>query len=308
MHEPIKPYRGRFAPSPTGPLHFGSLIAAVGSYLDARRNGGEWLVRIEDLDRPREERGAADAILHVLERYGFEWDRTVVRQSSRSAAYAAALALLHRDGKVFPCACTRREISDSTLTIASEPVYLGTCRNGVGPGRVARAIRARVDQTVISFEDRIQGKVEQNLALEVGDFVVKRADGLFAYQLAVVVDDFDQGITDVVRGADLLASTPRQILLQRQLAYPTPRYAHLPVAVDRSGEKLSKQTRAAPLGASEASARLWRALEFLGQGPPKDLRNGDQATLWGWARTHWSLERVPRMRSLGGETNRDSTV
>jgi glutamyl-Q tRNA(Asp) synthetase len=298
MHDPINRYRGRFAPSPTGPLHFGSLIAAVGSYLEARRNRGEWLLRMEDLDRLREEPGAADAILRILEAYGFEWDGSVVRQSRRDEAYAAALARLRREGWVFPCACTRREISDSMFGSANEPVYPGTCRNGIAPGREARAVRMRVGDAVISFEDRLQGAIEQDLALEVGDFVVRRADGLFAYQLAVVVDDFDQGVTDVVRGADLLASTPRQILLQQRLGYPTPRYAHLPVALNRGGEKLSKQTRALPLVAAEAPLRLWRALRFLGQDPPASLVGENVSALWNWALINWRAAKIPRQRSL----------
>ena len=302
MHDSTIRYRGRFAPSPTGPLHFGSLIAAVGSCLEARRNGGEWRVRMEDLDLPREEPGAADAILRTLEAYGFEWDGPVLRQSARGEAYATALARLQRGGFVFACACTRREISDSTLGGASEPVYPGTCRNGIAPGRAARAIRMRVDDAVIGFHDRVQGRIEQDLAREVGDFVVRRADGLFAYQLAVVVDDFDQGITDVVRGADLLASTPRQILLQRRLGYPAPQYAHLPVAVNPAGEKLSKQTRAAPIEAGEAPLRLWRALNFLGQDPPPVLRGESVADLWIWARANWRRDRVPRRHSIGDPT------
>ncbi|HKB72871.1 MAG TPA: tRNA glutamyl-Q(34) synthetase GluQRS, partial [Burkholderiales bacterium] len=232
MHDSTTRYRGRFAPSPTGPLHFGSLVAAVGSYLEARWNRGRWLVRMEDLDRPREARGASKAILSMLEAYGFEWDGKVVFQSRRDAAYGAALKRLEHVRAVFPCTCTRREISDSAVAPASEPISPGTCRKGLSPGRSARAMRVRVDNTVIAFEDLLQGRIEQNLAREVGDFVVRRADGLFAYQLAVVVDDFEQNITDVVRGADLLASTPRQILLQRLLGHPVPRYMHLPVVVN----------------------------------------------------------------------------
>ncbi|HUL93017.1 MAG TPA: tRNA glutamyl-Q(34) synthetase GluQRS [Burkholderiales bacterium] len=298
MHDSTKPYRGRFAPSPTGPLHFGSLIAAVGSYVDARRNGGAWLVRIEDLDSPREASGAADAILRTLDGYGFEWDGSVVRQSLRGASYAAALERLEREGAVFPCACTRREISDSTLGGTSEPIYPGTCRSGIPPGRRARSIRARVGDAVISFEDRLQGRIEQNLAEEVGDFVVRRADGPFAYQLAVVVDDFEQGITHVVRGADLLGSTPRQLLLQRRLAYPTPQYMHLPVAVNRNGEKLSKQTLATPLAPAEGPLQLWRALRFLGQDPPTELKQEKIEVLWGWAVANWRTDRIPPARSL----------
>lgn len=302
MHDSTKPYRGRFAPSPTGPLHFGSLIAAVGSYLDARRSGGVWLVRIEDLDGPREAKGAADAILQTLEGYGFEWDGPLVWQSRRGVAYAAALEHLEREGAVYPCACTRREVSDSTLGGMREPIYPGTCRSGIPAGRRARAIRARVDDAVIGFEDRLQGKIEQNLADEVGDFVVRRADGLFAYQIAVVVDDFEQGITDIVRGADLLASTPRQMLLQRKMGYPAPRYTHLPVAVDRSGEKLSKQTLAAPLTPTEGPFQLWRALGFLGQEPPTELKTEGTAAVWSWALANWQAGKIPRRRSIREDT------
>ncbi|HET7765820.1 MAG TPA: tRNA glutamyl-Q(34) synthetase GluQRS [Burkholderiales bacterium] len=298
MHDSRKLYRGRFAPSPTGPLHFGSLIAAVGSYLDARADGGVWLVRMDDLDRPREADGAADAILRTLEAYGFEWDEGVVRQSHRGRAYAAALERLQRDGRLFPCACTRREIADSSLGGASEPIYPGTCRSGLPSDRPGRAIRARVDETPIAFDDRVQGRTEQNLAREVGDFVVRRADGLYAYQLAVVVDDFEQGITDVVRGADLLWSTPRQILLQRRLGYAAPRYAHLPVAVNRSREKLSKQTLAAPLSTAGAPRQVWRALRFLGQKPPGQLERASLPEVWAWARANWYMGHVPQRHSL----------
>ena len=298
MHDSTRLYRGRFAPSPTGPLHFGSLVAAVGSYLEARWNRGKWLVRMEDLDRPREAPGAADAILRMIEAYGFEWDGQIVFQSRRDAAYGAALKRLQHEHAVFPCACTRREISDSTMGSASEPIYPGTCRKGLSPGRSPRAMRVRVDNAVIAFEDLLQGEIEQNLAREVGDFVVRRADGLFAYQLAVVVDDFEQGITDIVRGADLLTSTPRQILLQRLLGFPTPRYMHLPVAVNQTGEKLSKQTRAAPLTVAEAPLRLWQALCFLGQEAPVELAAGKIADVWNWALANWRTERIPTRRSI----------
>lgn len=298
MHDPTKSYRGRFAPSPTGPLHFGSLVAAVGSRLDAGTRGGKWFVRMEDLDPPREAPGAARAILRTLEAYGFEWDGKVVFQSRRGAAYSEALARLEREQAVFRCACTRREISDSALSLAGEPIYPGTCRGGLAPGREARAVRVRVDNGVIAFDDALQGRIEQNLAREVGDFVVRRADGLFAYQLSVVVDDFEQGITDVVRGSDLLASTPRQVLLQRLLGCPMPRYMHLPVAVNRSGEKLSKQTLARPLAIEDAPEQLVRALRFLGQAPPADLAVADVAEIWSWARPSWRSDTIPRQRSL----------
>ena len=298
MHDSTRPYRGRFAPSPTGLLHFGSLVAAVGSYLEARWNRGRWLVRMEDLDRLREARGASKAILKMLEAYGFEWDGKVVFQSRRDAAYAAALKRLERGHAVFPCACTRREISDSTLSAAGKSIYPGTCRKGPPPGRTARAVRVRVDNAVIAFEDLLQGRIEQNLAREVGDFVVRRADGLFAYQLAVVVDDFERDITDVVRGADLLASTARQILLQRLLGHPTPRYMHLPVAVNQAGEKISKQTRAAPLTVTEAPSRVLQALRFLGQEPPAGLEAATIAEIWNWALANWRTERIPTRRSI----------
>jgi len=266
--------------------------------LEARARRGDWLVRMEDLDRPREAPGAADAILRTLEAYGFEWDGEVVFQSGRDAAYSAALARLDKQRAVFPCACTRREISDSSLPMAGEPVYPGTCRKGVSPGRQTRTTRVRVEDAVVAFDDRLQGRIEQNLAREVGDFVVRRSDGFFAYQLAVVVDDFEQGVTHVVRGADLLASTPRQVLLQRMLAYPTPQYSHLPVAVNRNGEKLSKQTLAAPLADCEAPAELVRALRFLGQDAPADLAAASIPEIWTWARKNWRTDSIPRRRSL----------
>jgi len=296
---PYSNYRGRFAPSPTGPLHFGSLVAALGSYLEARTRGGAWLVRMEDLDRPRVAPGAADAILRALDAYGFEWDEEVMYQSARQDAYASALALLEHRQAVFPCACARKEIADSVLSLRGEPVYPGTCRNGLAPGKSRRAIRVLVEEREeIGFDDVVQGRFAQMLASDVGDFVVRRADGLFAYQLAVVVDDAEQRITDVVRGADLLLSTPRQILLQRLLDLPTPRYLHLPVALTGAGEKLSKQTLARPLAAADAPTRLWDALLFLGQAPPSALARGSLRDIWSWAHTRWSADAIPRQRGM----------
>ncbi len=289
-------YRGRFAPSPTGPLHFGSLVAAVGSYLDARTQGGEWLVRMEDVDTPRNQPGAADDILRTLEAFGFAWDGPVLWQSTRGAAYGEALEALKRDGQVYGCACSRKEIADSATHAAIDGglAYPGLCRAGLPAGREARAWRLRVDDREIAFDDRLQGRVAQHLAHDVGDFVLRRADGLFAYQLAVVVDDAWQGITDVVRGADLLASTPRQIALQRSLGYPEPVYAHLPVAANPAGEKLSKQTLAQALRVDQASAELVAALRFLGQAVPGELSRASVAEVWAWARAHWSFAAVPR--------------
>jgi glutamyl-Q tRNA(Asp) synthetase len=292
-------YRGRFAPSPTGPLHFGSLVAALGSYADARAARGEWLVRMEDLDPPREQAGAADAILAALEAFGFEWDGPVVWQSRRGDAYRDALDRLAALGATYPCACTRKELQDSALAAPDGSlVYPGTCREGLPPGKAMRAVRVRVGDAVVAFDDAVQGCVVQHLAREVGDFVVRRADGLVAYQLAVVVDDAAQGITDVVRGADLLDSTPRQIHLQRLLGLPTPRYAHLPVAVNGAGEKLSKQTLAAPVDPAQPAPALVAALAFLGQAPPMALGRADARTVVAWAAANWARDRVPRVRAL----------
>ncbi|HEV2007463.1 MAG TPA: tRNA glutamyl-Q(34) synthetase GluQRS, partial [Burkholderiales bacterium] len=262
-------YRGRFAPSPTGPLHFGSLVAAVASYLEARHRDGEWLVRIEDLDPPRVVAGATDDILRILEACGMHWDGTVIYQSAHHDAYHAALHRLRARDVVYPCACTRREIADSALAGVEGPVYPGTCRNGVADGKVARALRIDTRGASIAFVDALQGAVRQDLETEIGDFVLYRADQVIAYQLAVVVDDAEQGITDVVRGADLLDSTPRQIYLQQLLNLPSPRYMHVAIAVNAAGEKLSKQTLAAAIGAQQPLPELIRALHFLGQDPPR---------------------------------------
>ncbi len=291
-------YRGRFAPSPTGPLHFGSLVAAVGSFLSARSRGGQWLVRIEDLDAPRQVPGAADRILRTLEAFGMAWDGPVMYQSTRKEAYEAALQRLRSQGAVYACGCTRREIADSSIGGPVAAIYPGTCRRGLAPGRLPRALRVRVDGPAVAFEDRVQGRLSHFLGSESGDFVVRRADGLFAYQLAVVVDDGEQGITEVVRGADLLDSTPRQIHLQRLLGLPTPQYLHLPVAVDAGGEKLSKQTRAAPLGSARPVPLLAGALAFLGQRPPAELAGAEVDEFWRWAVAHWRAGRIPRVQAL----------
>ncbi|KVO54498.1 tRNA glutamyl-Q(34) synthetase GluQRS [Burkholderia stagnalis] len=265
-------YRGRFAPSPTGPLHFGSLVGALASWLDARAQRGAWLVRIEDIDGPRTVPGAAEAILATLAHFGMTPDEPPVWQSAREADYAAALERLKATGLVYPCGCTRKEIADS-LRAAHERhttlAYPGTCRAGLH-GKPARAWRLRVpdgDAAVVTFDDRWQHIQSQNLATEVGDFVLKRADGLWAYQLAVVVDDADAGITHVVRGADLLDSTARQIYLQRCLGVPTPSYLHVPVVVDAHGEKLSKQTGATALERDDPLPALKAAAAHLGLAP-----------------------------------------
>lgn len=262
-------YRGRFAPSPTGPLHIGSLVSALASWLDARARGGAWLVRIEDIDGPRTVPGAADDILATLARFGMQADEPPVWQSRRTARYSEALDTLQATGLIYPCGCTRKEIADSLLSAHARNTtlaYPGTCRDGLH-GKPARAWRLRVpdgDAATIVFRDRWQAMQKQNLATEVGDFVLKRADGQWAYQLAVVVDDADAGITHIVRGADLLDSTARQIYLQRCLRVPTPEYLHVPVVVNEAGEKLSKQNGAtalnldSPLDALHTAARHLR--------------------------------------------------
>lgn len=253
------PYIGRFAPSPTGPLHAGSLVAAVASYLDARVHGGRWLVRIEDVDEGRSVAGAADAALELLTKLGMHADGDIVWQSRRGALYQQAFDML--GDLAYPCGCNRREIADSRIGLAPDgsAIYPGTCRHGLTPGKTARSFRLRVPdagQDAISFSDRFAGTITQQLAVDAGDFVLKRGDGFWAYQLAVVVDDALQGVTDVVRGADLLDSTPRQIYLQRVLGLPTPRYLHVPVLRNALGEKLSKQTGAQAISAATESAAL----------------------------------------------------
>jgi glutamyl-Q tRNA(Asp) synthetase len=294
----ISSYRGRFAPSPTGPLHFGSLVAAVGSFLEARSRGGEWLVRMEDLDLTRVVPGAADDILRTLDAFGLHWDGAVMAQSARNEAYRAALAELEKLGAVYPCACTRKEIADSAVSGIDGPVYPGTCRAGVPEGRAPRAMRVRTDIGPVGFDDALQGRISQILEAEVGDFVVRRADGLFAYQLAVVVDDAEQAITHVVRGADLLDSTPRQIALQKLLGLPTPAYLHLPVAVNERGEKLSKQTLAPTVSRANPVAQLCAVLAFLNQVPPEELKTADTDDFWRWAVAHWRAERLPAVRAI----------
>jgi glutamyl-Q tRNA(Asp) synthetase len=267
-HDAGRKYVGRFAPSPTGPLHAGSLVAALASWLDARAHGGTWLLRIEDIDAPRCVAGAAAGIIRTLRTFGFDWNEDIVYQSARAASYQAAFDRLRDAGLVYPCACTRREIADSVAGVREhafgrELVYPGTCRGGIAAGREARAWRVRVPDGSVSFEDGWAGPCAQDLAQEVGDFVLKRADGQWAYQLAVVVDDAAQGVTHVVRGADLLDSTARQIHLCRQLGVTVPNYLHVPVLVNAQGEKLSKQTRALALDPASRDTELdaaWRHL------------------------------------------------
>lgn len=291
-------YVGRFAPSPTGPLHFGSLIAAVASYCEAKSQRGQWLLRMEDLDRPREIKGAAAAILQQLENFGFEWDGPVLYQSHRDDAYAAALAQLKQQHLIYPCTCTRKEIADSSTSIGIEGlIYPGTCLSQPIKPNAAMAWRIKTPDNIITFHDDIQGQISQNLQHDIGDFILKRADGLFAYQLAVVVDDAEQGITHIVRGADLLNSTPRQIYLQQMMGYSTPQYAHVPVATNAAGEKLSKQTLAQAIDAEDSAYLLFLALQFLGQNPPEYLQSETNQIVWQWAIANWQLHNVPAVKS-----------
>ena len=282
-------YVGRFAPSPTGRLHMGSLVAAVASWCDARYHGGRWLVRMEDLDPPREVAGAADDILRTLEAFGLHWDDEVVFQSRRHEHYLAALQELQEQGRVFPCACSRKELS-------GQSVYPGYCRDGLSTGRTGRSERFSFHVGTWSWQDAVQGAQVFNAEL-LGDFVVRRADGLWAYQLAVVVDDIAQGVNAIVRGADLLDSTPRQLALRAALApeFPVSDWAHLPILVNAENQKLSKQTLAAPIDPEQGVSHLLSALEILGQ-PVEDLRGEDQGNLeelLNRAAAHWDIRKVP---------------
>jgi len=277
---------GRFAPSPTGPLHLGSLFTAVASYVHARALGGRWLLRMEDLDTPRCVPGAADSILRTLERHGFSWD-DLTYQHDRIELYRDALERLDRGGHTFACTCSRSQVQESG-------VYPGTCRNRAPAYEGPHSIRLRVPNETMGFDDEVQGRYAQRLGEDVGDFVVSRRDHIIAYQLAVVADDAAQHVTHVVRGADLLDNTPRQLLLFRFLGAPAPRYAHVPALIDRSGRKLSKQTRANAVDACAPSDNLWLILALLGHDPPDELRGAGPIELLEWAAAQWNLSRIPR--------------
>ena len=292
---------GRFAPSPTGPLHLGSLVAAVGSYAAAKRGGGLWLLRMEDLDTPRVVPGMADDMFRTLETLGFAWDGEVMWQSRRSEAYGAALERLLTSGDAYPCGCSRTEIARAASAPhdgEGEVAYPNICRNGLPPGKEPRSYRVKVGSDPIVVRDLVMGEKRYDLARICGDFVVKRADGLFAYQLAVVVDDADQGVTQVVRGADLLSSTPRQILLQGLLGYETPTYAHLPLVTAPGGGKLSKRDNAVSLAAgrdlaADGGGLILAALRFLGQRPLESLAGASGREVLAWGATHFDLSLVP---------------
>ncbi len=287
MVSPATPYIGRFAPSPTGPLHFGSLATAVASYLDARHYHGQWLLRMEDIDPPREMAGAADLILNQLDNHGLHWDGSVLYQSRRGDAYRDALKRLEADGLIYRCHCSRQQLKE---------------RGGLHPRRCTHpgnqdephALRLSVaEDSEVTFNDLFQGRQHQHIKQEVGDFVLHRKDGFFAYQLAVVVDDAYQGINQVIRGSDLLDSTPRQIYLQQLLDIASPQYGHLPVAVDAAGNKLSKQNLAAPVERTTPALNLWVAMQWLGMAPPDTLKMATPGELLAWAIPHWDRHRVP---------------
>ncbi|MDH1008248.1 tRNA glutamyl-Q(34) synthetase GluQRS [Pseudomonas nicosulfuronedens] len=289
---PASRYVGRFAPTPSGYLHFGSLVAAVASYLDARAVDGKWLVRMEDLDPPREMPGAQAAILETLERYGFEWDSPVERQSDRHAVYAAQVEQWLRSGLAYACTCSRKQLE------GSNGIYPGTCRDAQHDWHGDVAIRLRVPELDYRFTDRLQGEFHQHLGREVGDFIIRRRDGLFAYQLAVVLDDAWQGVTDIVRGADLLDNTPRQLYLQELLGIAAPRYLHVPLIIQPDGHKLGKTYRSPPLQADQASPLLVRALNALGQQPPAELRQATPQEVLAWGIVHWDANAIPHCLTL----------
>lgn len=299
-------YRGRFAPSPTGSLHFGSVIAALGSYLEARTRRGEWLVRIENVDGTREVAGASKNILDTLAALGMEWDREILYQAQRNESYRDALATLMSRQLIYPCACTRKEIADSSVTGIDGLIYTGICRNRPITGNGPRSWRIKTDNRMVTFDDVLQGRIQQQIQSSIGDFVLRRADGIYTYQLAVVVDDAEQGVSHVVRGADLLSSTPRQIYLQQLLDYSTPQYMHLPVAINAAGEKLSKQTRAGAIDTRRPVPWLVRALSFLGQMPPAELAGCNLPSFWDWALKNWKSEKIPPVRSRPAETSHET--
>ncbi|MDX1914586.1 MAG: tRNA glutamyl-Q(34) synthetase GluQRS [Methylophilus sp.] len=292
-------YVGRFAPSPTGPLHFGSLVAAVASYCDAKANQGQWLIRIEDLDKPREMAGASQNILSTLEAFGFAWDGSIIYQSQRTQAYEEAFFRLQEMDKIYGCICSRKEIADSAVRTGIEgAIYPKTCLQHPPIASKNMAYRVMTENRSLSFVDHVQGVIHQNLAQDIGDFVLKRADGIFAYQLAVVVDDAYQNITHIVRGSDLLNSTTRQLYLQQLLGLKTPCYAHIPIVVNEQGEKLSKQTLAEAIESGQANQQLYLALKFLGQNPPLEIKKATLSDLWQWAVTNWRIANVPQTKAL----------
>ncbi len=285
-----KNYIGRFAPSPTGPVHYGTLVAAVGSYLQAKKNNGEWLIRMEDVDTLRKVDGADNGILRTLESFGFEWNGEVLYQTKQIEYYEQALEKLISQSMVFPCLCSRKQLSKT-----DSKLYPGTCRQRSLSEKKEHALRILSQDIDIKFNDAVMGSHSQNIEQQCGDFIIKRRDGLFAYQLAVVVDDAMQDITEVVRGTDLLDSTPRQIYLQQLLNYSTPVYCHLPLAIDNFGNKISKSEGAPKVDIKNKEKLLIKTLNFLGQQPPDDLVESHIDDIWLWAIKHWEIKRIPKV-------------
>lgn len=298
------PYLGRFAPSPTGPLHFGSLVTAVASYLAARSQQGRWLVRIEDLDPPRVQQGASDLILQTLTAYGFEWDGEVVYQSSAKCQRAYTEALQQLMPYIYPCYCSRKQLQHTTKQGQFGTIYADTCRHLTSTLNKPAALRIKTPDQSFRFHDQIYGEYSQQLHADIGDFVIKRADGWWAYQLAVVVDDAIQGITHIVRGADLLDNTPRQLYLQQLLNYHRPQYTHIPLVLDQQGQKLSKQSYAPALAldAHTIHTNIFKALVFLKQSPPSTLIHESTQTLWDWAIKHWTVQPLTHDHSQSTRT------
>ena len=286
-------YRGRFAPTPSGPLHFGSLTTAVGSFLQAKTHNGEWLVRIEDIDPPRIVNGATDSILYCLEKYGLYWDKSVFYQSTQNHLFQQAIDELHAKGLLFSCSCSRKKIAEINKGAENPALYPGTCRNAALAIKKENALRIKTNDALIEFDDQFSRKFSQHLSTDVGDFIVKRAGGYFAYHLAVVVDDYEQGITDVIRGYDLIDSTCPHIYLQSSLGFNTPTYGHLPLIVDTQGAKLSKQNKnVMPLLENEPVPILVHALRCLGQTVPTELLDSDLDSFWKWAIQNWQTDKI----------------
>lgn len=292
-------YVGRFAPSPTGPLHFGSLLAAAASYLEARHQGGRWLLRMEDIDPPREQAGASDLILDALDRYGFEWDGPVIYQSASDSQHLEAVRHLLEEGLAYHCSCSRKDLADVPRSSLGA-IYPGTCRRGATGDETA--IRVRTTNDSVSFVDKLQGEQSQDLETESGDFIIRRRDGLVAYHLAVVIDDDLQGVTEVVRGIDLMDSTPRQIWLQRCLGLDQPAYQHIPVVVHADGSKLSKLSGAKGVRLDTVETGLVATLDALGQSPPTELAGASLAEIWTWAHDHWQIDKLGGHTAISTET------
>ncbi|PTU32049.1 tRNA glutamyl-Q(34) synthetase GluQRS [Stenotrophobium rhamnosiphilum] len=290
-------YRGRFAPTPSGPLHMGSLFTALASYLQARARGGQWLIRIDDLDIPRNVPGADTAILKQLESHGLQWDEAPRYQSQYIQQYQHALNVLTERKLLYGCTCTRAELAATTLAGPDGPVYAGTCRDK-SVGAEKHSLRVRADDSSLSFVDLLLGEQTRQLHNEIGDFVVQRSDGILGYQLACAVDEFEQGITEVIRGADLLDSTFRQLYLQQLLGLKPAQYGHLPVLVQNDGKKLSKQNHAAPIDAKDAPSNLLQCLTALGQNPPTSLFSATPADILNWATQQWDIAHIPKKTAL----------